>query len=452
MKKFSYGRLVACLLLFVMLVAVFASCGTQPQGPSLNFGDDEEEEELHVISVDLVGGSIVVTYSDGTTKNLGSSVTNVNNNNIVVNVPEGTDQKVIAISRGMLSTVGVQCAFTETYYSVGGIWGGGYTAYDQIVYSHGSGVIYSLDKNAGNAYIITNYHVVYDKVAKEENGISQDIVVYLRGESETMKATYVGGSPIYDIAILEVKNSAVLRASAAEAASVRNSDSIFVGENAYAVGNPEAGGISATAGTVSVDSEYIQMDAVDGTKGVNFRVIRVDTPINSGNSGGGLYDSFGNLIGIVNAKVRSASVENIGFAIPTNVAIAIAQNIIDYHELDEGNNNICRAMLGITTSISSSSMVYDRETGLTSLSQKVMIGALTETGLAIQAGLEKGYTLVSIKVGDREVVNITRQHQVTDEVLWAREGDEVVIVCLDLDGNTVTKNITITEDALQMYQ
>ena len=450
MKRFSYTRVISILLVLVLSVALFGC--TTTGGASLNFGDEDETKNRYVVSVELVGGNIVITYSDGATQNLGASVTHVNNNDIDINLPEGTDNQVVAISRAMLSTVGVQCAFTETYYVVGGGLWPGYTTEDQTVYSYGSGVIYTMDKTEGDAYIVTNYHVVYDSAAKEENGISQDIKVYLRGESETMQATYIGGSPIYDIAVLRVENSAVLRASAAEAVNIRNSDSILVGENAYAVGNPEASGISATAGIVSVDSEYIQMDAVDGTKGVSFRVIRVDTPINSGNSGGGLYDKKGNLIGIVNAKVSSSNVENIGFAIPTNVAIAIAQNIIDYHAIDASNTNVCRALLGITTGIASSSMTYDVETGIAGLSQVVKIDDLTETGLAKAAGLEIGYTLCSIQVGERAVVEINRLHQIIDEMLWAREGNVVTITCLNAAGETIQKSITITADALQMYE
>ena len=238
----------------------------------------------------------------------------------------------------------------------------------------GSGVVLSSD-----GYVITNYHVVYDSAAKEEDGISQNIHVYLRGGSEIMEATFVGGSPIYDIAVLRVEDNAVLRASAAEAVKVRNSDTLQVGETSYAVGNPEAGGISATAGIVSVDSEYITMNAVDGSAtNVRFRVVRVDAAINSGNSGGGLYDAQGNLIGITNAKISSSTVENIGFAIPTTVAVAVAQNVIDYHEEDPQNDGVYRALMGITTTISASSMTYDPQTGLTGLTQTVLVDVVSE--------------------------------------------------------------------------
>ena len=452
MRRSTYLRVIALGMVLVMLALCFVGC-TPDEGPSLSLGDKENATpKLYVESVDVIEGSIIVTYSDGSTKNLGSSVTNVTNNDITINAPEGTQESVLAVSTAMLSTVGVQCAFTETGYIMNGVWGGGYTTYDKVVYAYGSGVIYELDKTAGDAYIITNYHVVYDSAAKEEDGISQNIHVYLRGGSEIMEATFVGGSPIYDIAVLRVEDNAVLRASAAEAVKVRNSDTLQVGEASYAVGNPEAGGISATAGIVSVDSEYITMNAVDGSAtNVKFRVVRVDAAINSGNSGGGLYDAQGNLIGITNAKISSSTVENIGFAIPTTVAVAVAQNVIDYHEEDPENDGVYRALMGITTTISSSSMTYDPQTGLTGLTQTVLVDVVSEDGLAQAAGLEKGDALVSIKVGNRDVVLINRQHQIIDAMLWARAGDVITIVYVDTNGVTQTSTITMTAESLQKY-
>ena len=88
------------------------------------------------------------------------------------------------------------------------------------------------------------------------------------------------------------------------------------------------------------------MTAADGSATVSFRVMCTDTAVNSGNSGGGLYDNEGNLIGIVNAKIVDDGVENIGYAIPSNVAVSIAENIIDYcHGTDEERVQI--ALLGI---------------------------------------------------------------------------------------------------------
>ena len=89
-------------------------------------------------------------------------------------------------------------------------------------------------------------------------------------------------------------------------------------------------------------------------------------------SGGGLYNDVGNLIGVVNAKIVYDGVENIGYAIPSNVAISIAENIIDYCYGTEVER-VQRALLGITVSASNSKAVYDSETGLSKIIEKVLI-------------------------------------------------------------------------------
>ena len=86
--------------------------------------------------------------------------------------------------------------------------------------------------------------------------------------------------------------------------------------------------------------------------------MRVDTAINSVNSGGGLFDDEGSLIGIVNAKIIYDGVENIGYAIPSNVAVSIAENIIHYC-YGTDTESVQRALLGITVSTSDSKAVYD---------------------------------------------------------------------------------------------
>lgn len=134
----------------------------------------------------------------------------------------------------------------------------------------------------------------------------------------------------------------VLKNSDAKEVEIANSNEINVGDKAIAIGNSEALGISATSGIVSVDSEYITMLSLDEKAYVDHRVIRIDTAVNGGNSGGGLFNSNGQLIGIVNAKITDDSIENIAFAIPSNVAISIAQNILN------NNGYFMRLILGVT--------------------------------------------------------------------------------------------------------
>ena len=396
-------------------------------------------------------GELILIYEDGHQQNLGNVVGS--------NGSDGQDGSVIisgensniptASAKGLRSAVSILCKFQTTVQQGG--WRPGYGSTTTKEYSSaGSGVIYKMDKSAGDAFIITNYHVVYDASSNTENGISQDISIYLYGseiEEKAIPATYVGGSLYYDIAVLRIENSEILRASHACQVDVANSDHVVVGDSAIAIGNAQGYGISASSGIVSVDSEYITMTAADGRTGVSFRVMRVDTAVNSGNSGGGLYDDQGDLIGIVNAKIVDEGVENIGYAIPSNVAIAIADNIIDYCY---GTNieRVQRALLGITVTASDSKAIYDESTGLICIEETVSVYEITENSLA-EGMLQTGDVLLCATLNGH-TTEISRQYHVIDMMLDVRVGDVVSFTVLR-DGAEITVEIIITEDCLMAY-
>ncbi len=345
-------------------------------------------------------GELILIYSNGTEQNLGVVVgkngANGENGKDGTNGENGTNGSSgsltitsngssipAASSKGLRSAVSIVCNFQATVQAGGWHPGSGSTT-TKDYYSEGSGVIYQMDKSEGDAFIITNYHVVYDASSNTENGISNDISVYLYGseiEEKAIEAAYVGGSLYYDIAVLRVEDSEILKESSACAVTVADSDKIVVGDGAIAIGNAQGLGISSTSGVVSVDSEHITMTAADGKTDVSFRVMRVDTAINSGNSGGGLYDDEGNLIGIVNAKIVYDGVENIGYAIPSNVAVSIAENIIDYC-YGKDAQRVQRALLGITVSTSDSKAVFDYTTGLITIEETVSVYEVSSGSLA----------------------------------------------------------------------
>lgn len=354
-----------------------------------------------------------------------------------------------AANKGLMSAVSIYTHFQRTV-SYGGIFGrpGSSSTYDY--YSAGSGVIYKLDKATGSAYIITNYHVVYDVNSNTSNKISNDIKVYLYGmESDkyAISAKYIGGSMTYDIAVLYVENSDILKNACVAEVTVADSDEIIVGQNAIAVGNPEALGLSATCGIVSVSSEYIQMTAPDNATTVTLRVVRIDTAVNGGNSGGGLYDSKGNLIGIVNAKIVSDGVENISYAIPSNVAIGIADNIIFYCDGEE-NQNVQRAIIGISVEPSNVKTVINEKTGLLEIIETVSVTTVNSGSLA-DGVIKTGDIIKSVTIGGT-TKEVTRRHMVIDMMLKAREGDVIEFVVLR-GGEEKTVSITITKDCLTSY-
>jgi len=238
-----------------------------------------------------------------------------------------------------------------------------------------------------------------------------------------------------------------LTASSACAVEVADSDKIVVGDSAIAIGNAQGLGISSTSGVVSVDSEHITMTAADGRTEVSFRVMRVDTAINSGNSGGGLYDDEGNLIGIVNAKIVYDGVENIGYAIPSNVAVSIAENIIDYC-YGTDTERVQRALLGITVSTSDSKAVYDSATGIMTIKETVSVYEVSSGSLA-DGILQAEDVLVSATVNGN-TTEITRQYHIIDMMLDVRAGDVVTLKILR-GGEEMTVSITITEGCLTAY-
>ena len=414
-------------------------------------------------------GELVLTYSDGTEQNLGVVVgkdgadgTNgtdgkdgvdgkdgANGAGGSLNITANGSSIPAASSKGLRSAVSIVCNFQATVQAGGWRPGSGSTTTKDYS-SEGSGVIYKMDKTEGDAFIITNYHVVYDASSNTENGISNDISVYLYGseiEEKAIEATYVGGSLYYDIAVLRVEDSEILAASSACAVTTADSDEIVVGDGAIAIGNAQGLGISSTSGVVSVDSEHITMTAADGKTEVSFRVMRVDTAINSGNSGGGLYNDEGNLIGIVNAKIVYDGVENIGYAIPSNVAVSIAENIIDYC-YGTDTERVQRALLGITVSTFDSKSVYDSTTGLVSIEEKVSVYEVSSGSLA-DGVLQADDILVSATIGDN-TTDITRQYHIIDMMLDVRVGDVVTLKILRA-GEEKTVSITITEGCLTAY-
>ena len=313
-----------------------------------------------------------------------------------------------------------------------------------------SGVIYDLNIVGGSAFIITNYHAIYN----EEYGFSENISCYLFGMESAEYAiptTFVGGSPNYDLAVLRVEDSKVIRAAGAHGsiseARFANSDHVYPGQTAIAIGNPKMSGISVTSGIVSVDSEQIYIQSSTGTGTLQMRVIRVDTPVNLGNSGGGLFDENGNIIGIVNARSSSASIENIGYAIPSNVARAVTDNIID-HCYGTDCTSFMRAMLGVTVIPSSLSTRYDDSTGRIERYEEVSVYEISDGSLAKEI-FEIGDLIKRVKSG-YTVFDITRQFQLIDAMLDARVGDTVTFTVVR-DGEEIELSTTITESCLTAY-
>lgn len=365
------------------------------------------------------------------------------NFDIVIN---GASQENAAAGKALLSVVSIKSVFQTTSYGIS--YQPGATGSREKA-SYGSGVIYQLDKYNGDAYIITNYHVVYHSQSNTENGISNNISVYLYGqesESYAIPATYVGGSMNYDLAVLKVDGSRVIAESNARAANFADSGNVAVLDQAIAVGNPEALGISATLGHVNVDSEYITMEGADGVTAISVRVMRIDTAVNSGNSGGGLFDSQGNLIGIVNAKLTDS--DNMSYAIPSTLVKSVVENIIYYCD-GTTRENVYKCYLGVTVSPNRLYTEYDQENGKVYKREEVIVSSLESNSIS-RGIIEVGDIINSITV-DGITYEVNRMYIVVESMLNARVGS-VVTVNVTRGGQSLDLVINITESAVSVIR
>ena len=217
------------------------------------------------------------------------------------------------------------------------------------------------------------------------------------------------------------------------------------------VGGVYGGKVSLAEATVDVNITAIA--GADGKTTISFRVLRTDTPINNGNSGGGLYNASGELIGIVNAKTVTNGVEGVGYAIPSTLVCNVADNIID-NCYGTYVSTVQRALLGITITISDSVSVYDPETGKISIKQTVVVAETSSSGL-LAGKVKKDDIIKSVTINGHETQVVTRQHHVIDYMLQARVGDTGTLVLERTNSYGRTEEIsisfTITKSCISSY-
>ncbi len=422
------------LAVSLILTAIFALSSCSVYDLAYRTSASNSQNENYITEEDVKG--LIEGIEENVTVNAGDNI------NITIN--SNDDKNAHAASKGLLSSVSITSNFTVTTVIPPTLFYPGSTETTQQT-AKGSGVILQIDKEKGDAYILTNYHVVYSKGADTENDISNDIKCYLYGQEYdkyAIRASFIGGSMAYDLAVLKVSKSDVLRESNAVAAEFADSNKVSILDTAIAIGNPEGRGISATVGAVNVESEQITMRSLDGTGYLNIRVLRIDTAVNSGNSGGGVFDENGKLIGVVNAKVADSSVDNIAYAIPSNVAKYVADNIIYYDNLDEKNDSVFRLLIGVEVDVKSAGVNYDEATGKILKYEEVIVGRVTQ-GSACDGKLAVGDVIKSVII-DGKTYEITRTFNVIDVMLTARNTSTVVYV-IERDGVEMEVSIDMSK-------
>ena len=267
---------------------------------------------------------------------------------------------------------------------------------NQVESGAGSGVIISSD-----GYILTCAHVV--------SGASQITVTI--GDTD-YTATVVGKDDTSDVAVLKID------ATGLTPATVGDSDSLSVGDSVLAVGNPlgQLGG-TVTSGIVSALNRSV---TIRGTSSTNtMSLIQMDASVSPGNSGGGLFNMNGELIGLVNAKSSSSDAEGLGFAIPINDAIQVAQDLLENGYVSG------RPYMGITYIA-----VTDAQTAaqFNVNAYGVYVVDVVQGGPADKAGLKVGDRIVSIdgtEIAQKDDLGtLMQQHTAGDtlSITVARDG------------------------------
>ena len=331
-------------------------------------------------TVTLVNGS----HSENTAKSSGVSVLNT----------KSADTSTLLTAAELYannvnSTVGITTSITGTNY-----WG-----YQTQAAASGSGFIISAD-----GYILTNHHVI-------EDASSITVTMY---DGKTYEAELIGSDESNDVAVIKID------ADGLTPVALGSSEALSVGDDVVAIGNPLGElTFSLTRGIVSA------LDRTITTESATMELIQTDCAINSGNSGGALFNMYGEVIGIVNSKYSSsgtneASIDNIGFAIPIDNVRSIVESLIK-------DGYVSKPYIGVSlTDLSEENISYG-------LPQGAAIGAVTEGAPAAEAGIKVGDIITAVNgeaVKDSsELIAKVKKCQAGDEITLSvyRKGEELEI-------------------------
>ena len=277
----------------------------------------------------------------------------------------------------------------------------------------GSGVIISED-----GYILTNNHVVNSSSSSSyyELGKASKITVKLYNDDTEYEAEIIGTDEQTDLAVIKIDKDGLT------AAELGDSDSVQVGEFCMAIGNPLGLGTTVTDGIVSaVNREVTDED------GNTYTAIQTNAAINSGNSGGALVNSQGQVIGINTLKISGEGVEGVGFAIPINSTKDIYEQLIEY-------NKVKRPYLGI------GGIEVDEETaGANNITVGIYVKTLETFSAAEKAGIKVGDVIIAADGQDVETMDEL------NEIKNAKEIGDKMTLTIWRDGETQDIEVTLQE-------
>ena len=340
-----------------------------------------------------IGNAVFGGSNGGTTVYEGKRPTTVINTASIDTSKQMTAAEVYA--ENVNSTVGITTQVTTNFW--------GYTTQSA---ASGSGFIYSSD-----GYIITNYHVI-------ESASSIKVTLY---DGKSYDAQLVGYDESNDVAVLKID------AKDLTPVTIGDSGNLNVGDSVIAIGNPLGElTFSLTSGAVSALDREVTM-----SNNVTMELIQTDCAINSGNSGGALFNLYGEVIGITNAKYSGssgsgASIDNIGFAIPINSVRSIVDSIIE-------KGYVAKPYIGVMVAdVSDEAKSYGTPAG-------AAVASVTEGGPAEKAGLQANDIITAVNGKE-----ISGKSDLSSIIADCAAGDKLTL-SVYRQGQTLTVTVTVGE-------
>lgn len=472
MKRFTKTVLTVLAVMVLAFSLVLAGCSEESASVKniLKTSSNADGDVYTIYYSDGTSSTITISNgSDVTAKDLYEYYKEVYNDDLTYDeflkkyLAEPTDNASV-IGSCLQSAVKIYTEFVEK--TTMDDWIGGNRRENKVAMYTGSGVVYQIQDDY--TYIITNYHVLYDANASAANNgkMARRIVCYLYGSEGSytnkgvdsdglyvydygvygIECEYVGGSISNDIAVIRAETEDV-QAINPNVKAAEFADEYYVGETAIAIGNPEGEGISVTEGIVSVDNEYINLQIDNAVR--SYRSLRIDTAIYGGNSGGGLFNLKGELIGITNAG--NGTDQNINYAIPLEIAKGTADNILHYY-FGSGDNVGYGINLGVNVVSQNSKYVYDESSGYGTIREEIVVDSTNSGSIAAGMGLEMNDILQTFKIrsksGETRKVTLDRNFDISDVILTIRAGDTISFGIVRGGETTTSAEYTVKESDL----
>ena len=352
-------------------------------------------------SVPQIKNKIMGEIQTGNTTTVGSGNYTTSSNNLV-SLSNYSDTSVGVAEKVLPSIVGIRVE-----YNVNSI----FYRQTSTATAEGSGVIISED-----GYILTNNHIVSNSSSYYQVSEASRIVVYLYNDPTEYEAKIVGTDEETDLAVIKIEKTGLTPAE------LGDSDQVKIGEFAMAIGNPLGMQNSVSSGIISAVNREIT-----DTDGKNYTLIQTDAAINTGNSGGALVNSSGQVIGINTLKLMGTGVEGMGFAIPINDTKPIYEDLIQY-------SKVKRPYIGF------SGRDLDEATAK---ANNLVVGAyvvsIEEFSAAEKAGLRPGD--VVIKINGTSITTMDELNAIKNE---CQIGDEITLTVVR-DGQEKELKLTLME-------